>query len=42
MHIFQSGGHGYGLRADRGICATWPDRCRDWFTVRGLLEKNGL
>ena len=33
MHLFATGGHGYGLRK-----TTWPDRCADWLNARGLLK----
>jgi acetyl esterase/lipase len=30
MHIFQKGGHGYGLAINRGTEASWPDLCLRW------------
>jgi len=30
MHIFQKGGHGYGLAIDRGTQSAWPDLCLRW------------
>jgi len=37
LHVYQSGGHGYGTR-DRPDSAigTWTDRATDWLRVRGL------
>jgi len=37
MHIFEKGGHGYGLRESDNPVSTWPMRCRDWMHARGLL-----
>jgi acetyl esterase/lipase len=37
LHIYASGGHGFGLRASDKPCTTWPDRCTDWLRERGLL-----
>jgi len=42
MHIYEKGQHGFGLARGKRfdpILSTWPDRCRDWMGVRGLLEK---
>jgi acetyl esterase/lipase len=30
MHIYPSGGHGYGLALGKGHLQTWPDRLADW------------
>lgn len=39
LHIFQNGGHGYGVREQpKSVISTWPARATDWFKVRGLLE----
>jgi acetyl esterase/lipase len=37
LHVYASGGHGFGLRVSRGPAATWPARCADWMKDRGLL-----
>jgi acetyl esterase/lipase len=39
LHLYASGGHGFGMRKIPHPCATWPDRAADWLTARGLLEK---
>jgi acetyl esterase/lipase len=39
LHLYASGGHGYGMRKVPHPCATWPDRAADWMKARGLLEK---
>ena len=38
LHVYEHGGHGFGLRGP-GATATWPDRCREWMQGRKLLEK---
>jgi endo-1,4-beta-xylanase len=38
MHIYDSGKHGFGLRAPSSQpVSTWPDRLKDWLTERKLL-----
>lgn len=39
MHLYASGGHGYGMRKIPHPAATWPDRAADWLKSRGLLER---
>jgi acetyl esterase/lipase len=39
LHIYQNGGHGFGLGRDIPGTRDWPERCREWMEVRGLLEK---
>jgi acetyl esterase/lipase len=39
MHLYASGGHGYGMRKTEHPCAKWPDRAADWMKARGLLDK---
>lgn len=39
MHVYASGGHGFGLRPSEHPCATWPARCEDWLRNRGILPK---
>lgn len=34
MHLYPTGGHGFGLATGRGYLETWPDRLVDW--LRGL------
>ena len=43
LHIYESGGHGYGLRADESKPVTsWPARCETWLKRRGLLAADTL
>ena len=39
LHLYPTGGHGYGLRRTKEPVTTWPDRLSDWMRSRGLLEK---
>jgi acetyl esterase/lipase len=39
MHIFQNGPHGVGLAKAISGTKEWPQLCRNWLEVRGLLEK---
>jgi len=39
LHLYASGGHGYGMRKTEHPCAKWPDRAADWLKARGLLDK---
>lgn len=38
LHVYASGGHGFGLRPSDKPCATWPLRCGDWLKTQGILE----
>ncbi len=40
LHIYPTGGHGYGLRRTDAPATTWPDRLEEWFKSRGLNKKN--
>lgn len=39
MHIYLKGGHGTGIEKRHGVISTWPERCTDWMTLSGLLDK---
>ena len=39
MHIYASGGHGFGLRASNMPVGTWTDRLKDWMADRKLIAK---
>ena len=36
MHLYPSGGHGFGLCKGREVC-TWTDRAQQWLQARGLI-----
>ncbi len=38
MHVYSTGGHGFGLRKSDQPCSTWPARCGDWLRVQGMLK----
>jgi acetyl esterase/lipase len=38
LHVYDSGGHGFGLRKSAFPCHTWPARCAEWMEHRGLLK----
>jgi acetyl esterase/lipase len=37
LHIFQKGGHGYGLSPKGGTESSWPDLCIKWLKAMGLI-----
>lgn len=37
LHIFQKGGHGYGLAVDKGTESEWPALCANWLKAMGFL-----
>jgi acetyl esterase/lipase len=38
LHIYATGGHGFGLRPSDDPCSTWPQRCAEWLKRQGLLK----
>ena len=38
VHIYTTGGHGYGVRRSSQPSSTWPDRCLDWLQNLGFLK----
>jgi acetyl esterase/lipase len=39
LHMYDSGGHGFGMRKSNDPCHTWPARCAEWMEHRGLLKQ---
>lgn len=37
IHLYPTGGHGYGLRPSAHGVTTWPKRAEEWMQARGLL-----
>lgn len=37
LHVYASGGHGFGMRKIPHPAASWPDRAADWLRARGYL-----
>jgi dipeptidyl aminopeptidase/acylaminoacyl peptidase len=39
VHVYDAGGHGYGLRPVAELpVTTWPKRAEEWLARRGLLR----
>ena len=38
LHVFASGGHGFGMNATGTPSAAWPDRLAEWMRARGWLK----
>ena len=38
LHVYSTGGHGFGLRPSADAVSTWPKRCEEWLASRGLLK----
>ena len=38
LHIYTSGGHGFGMRPTGRPAATWPKRCEEWLRDTGVLK----
>ena len=38
LHLYSSGGHGYGLRPSKHAVTTWPQRAEQWMRGLGVLE----
>ena len=39
LHLYEKGGHGFGLGQNVPGTSGWPQRCQEWIQGRGLLEK---
>ena len=42
LHIYEHGGHGYGLAVWGGTQSGWTDACRKWLEVNGFLTKSKM
>ena len=38
LHVYATGGHGFGLRQTESPSTTWPKRCEEWMRSQGLLK----
>ena len=38
LHLYEQGGHGYGLGRSDNTESTWPEACRKWLKVHGLIK----
>ena len=39
LHVYTTGGHGFGLRPSAQPCSTWPQRCAEWMKSQGYLKR---
>ena len=39
LHIYEKGGHGFGLAPKDPVLSSWPDRLIAWMNSRGYLKK---
>jgi acetyl esterase/lipase len=37
MHLYATGGHGFGMRPGKGPVSEWPKRCEEWLRAQGVL-----
>jgi len=38
LHIYATGGHGFGMRDSKNPVSQWPDRCTEWMRSQGILS----
>ncbi len=38
LHIYEKGGHGFGLAPNDPVLSTWPARCEDWLRGREVVK----
>ncbi len=38
LHIYEKGGHGYGMGRSTGTESTWPEACKKWLKENGYLK----
>jgi len=41
LHLYASGGHGFGLRPTDKPATTWPKRCEEWLRATGVIPADG-
>ena len=39
LHVYPTGGHGYGLRRTAETVTAWPERAAEWMRFVGVLER---
>jgi acetyl esterase/lipase len=39
LHVYNQGGHGFGMRSQHLPCDTWIERFADWLQLEGFLTK---
>lgn len=38
LHVYATGGHGFGVRDVNQPCVTWTERCTEWLSKLGFLK----
>lgn len=38
LHVYTTGGHGFGLRPSAQPCSTWPQRCAEWMKNQKIIK----
>ena len=38
LHVWEDGGHGYGLAKGQGSIKDWPNICQNWMIQRKLIN----
>ena len=38
IHVWEDGGHGYGLAKGRGTIESWTKIVKEWLTLRGVIN----
>jgi acetyl esterase/lipase len=38
LHLYEQGGHGYGLGRSDNTESTWPEACKKWLGAHGLIK----
>jgi acetyl esterase/lipase len=39
LHIYEKGGHGFGLGKSSGTESSWPEACKKWLEARGFIKQ---
>lgn len=39
LHVYPTGGHGYGMRRSDSLVTTWPQRAAEWMQAQGWLAR---
>ena len=37
LHIYSTGGHGFGMRPSPNPASNWPQRCEEWLRIQKLI-----
>lgn len=41
LHVYPTGGHGFGIRKTDKACSRWTERCEDWLQSLGVIPPAG-